>query len=104
MKYFQYTGSQPETGMVVMEVEMVSGTNFYQFSMLMLMLMSMLLVSGANFYPFSMLMLILMLMVMVLGAKFYQFSIDIYPPPSRFFFILFPFKRTLCWEAKTNSS
>ena len=27
MKYFQYTGSQPETGMVVMEVEMVSGTS-----------------------------------------------------------------------------
>ena len=84
MKYFQYTGSQPETGMVVMEVEMVSGTNFYQFSMLMLMLMSMLMVSGANFYPFSMLMLILMLMLMVSGAKFYQFSINIYPLPLHF--------------------
>ena len=114
MKYFQYTGSQPETGMVVMEVEMVSGTNFYQFSIIVLILMStlmsmlmsmlMLMVSSANFYPFSMLMLILMLMLMVSGAKFYQFSINIYPPSSRFFFILFPFKRTLRWEAKTNSS
>ena len=85
MKYFQYTGSQPETGMVVMEVEMVSGTNFYQFSMILLML-------------------ILMLMLMVSSAEFYRFSINIYPLPLRFFFILFPFKRTLRWEAKTNSS
>ena len=56
MKYFQYTGSQPETGMVVMEVEMVSGTkstNLYQFAMIMVMLMSMMLmVSGTNFYQF----------------------------------------------------
>ena len=85
MKYFQYTGSQPETGMVVMEVEMVSGTNFYQFSMILLML-------------------ILMLMLMVSSAEFYRFSINVYPLPLRFFFILFPFKRTLRWEAKTNSS
>ena len=61
MKYFQYTGSQPETGMVVMEVEMVSGTNLYQFSMIMVMLMSiMLMVSGTNFYQFSMIMMMLM--------------------------------------------
>ena len=55
MKYFQYTGSQPETGMVVMEVEMVSGANFNQFSMIMmmLMLMLMLMVEGATFTNFQ---------------------------------------------------